>query len=163
MLKINEKGFTLIEVLVTILILSTILTVTTAAIIVTMKTTTQNTEWNVNLRQVQNAGNWISHDALMAQVVHTDNPGVFLNLRWSDWDGNNFNVDYILQDNRLMRQVNGGTAALIAEYIDPSGTTCTWVGGENQLSVTLKATVHDPNSSYTKTYEICPRPVAIGD
>jgi prepilin-type N-terminal cleavage/methylation domain-containing protein len=162
MLKINEKGFTLIEVLVAGLILSAIMTVTTAAIIVTVKTTTQNTEWNVNLRQVQNAGNWISRDALMAQVVDIHTPGVFLNLSWSDWQGNSFNVDYIIQGNMLMRQMNGGTAKLIADYIDPLGSTCDWNATENKLIVTLRATVHDPDNSYAKTYEVCPRPVAKG-
>src|SRR4030042_1695744 len=90
MLKASEKGFTLIEVLVALFILSSIMTVATAAVIVTMKTSSQNNEWNVNLYQVQNAGNWISRDALMAQTVDIDNPGVLLNLSWSDWDDNNF-------------------------------------------------------------------------
>src|SRR4030042_1717408 len=142
MLKLNEKGFTLLEVLAAVLILSSVLTVTSAAVIVLMKTTQQNTDWNVNLRQVQNAGNWISRDALMAQVVDIDNPGVLLNLSWSDWEGNSFNVDYMLtEDHMLMRSLNGGTAELIAEYIVPAETVCDWQEEENKLIVTLTASL----------------------
>jgi prepilin-type N-terminal cleavage/methylation domain-containing protein len=163
MLKTNEKGFTLIEMLVTILILSTVLTAATAAVIVTMKTTTQNTELHVNLRQVQNAGNWISRDALMAQEIHIDTPGVFLNLIWSDWHGNSFNVDYVITaDHMMMRQVNTEPASLIAEYIVPAETDCVWDDAANKLAVTIEACVHDDNNGYQQTYEIYPRPVAGG-
>jgi len=152
---------------VALLILSTIMTVTTAAVIVTVKTTQQNTELHVNLRQVQNAGNWISRDAMMAQVVDIDKPGVFLNLKWSDWHGNSSSVDYVLTGNRLTRSLNGGTATLIAEYIihddtPASPSTCTWDDDANQLTVTLRACMHDDNNRYQQTYEIYPRPVASG-
>ena len=85
-LKTTEKGFTLIEMLVALAILGAIMGVMSAAVITIMRTNSQNTEWNVNLRQVQNAGHWISRDALMAQVVSTNTTGVFLALSWSDWD-----------------------------------------------------------------------------
>lgn len=148
-----------------LLILSTVLTAGTAAVIVIMKTTTQNTELHVNLRQVQNAGNWISRDAMMAQVVNTANPGVFLNLKWSDWHGNTFDVNYVLTGNTLTRSLNGGAAELIAEYIihdntPTSPTICKW--NANLLSVTLKACMQDNKNSYLQTYQIYPRPVGGG-
>ena len=95
-LKTTEKGFTLIELLVSLAILGAIMGVMSAAVIIIMKTSSQNNEWNVNLRQVQNAGYWISKDALMAQEVDTNKPDVFLSLSWSDWNGNSYNVDYVL-------------------------------------------------------------------
>jgi prepilin-type N-terminal cleavage/methylation domain-containing protein len=78
MQKATEKGFTLLEILVSLAILSAIMTVISAATILIMKTSSQNEELNVNLRQVQNAGHWVSQDALMAQIVDLDKPGVFL-------------------------------------------------------------------------------------
>jgi len=163
MLKLNEKGFTLVEALVTVLILSSILSVAATTVVVTMKTSRQNTECTVNLRQVENAGNWISSDALMSQEVDINKSGVFLNLRWSDWDGNSYEVDYLItEDHMLMRQFNGGTATLIAEYIDPLESACDWDQEENKLTVTLRATARDVNNSYERVYEICPRPVARG-
>ena len=136
--------------------------VAATATIVIMKTSSQNNESNVNLYQVQNAGNWISRDALMAQVIDTNKSGVFLNIRWSDWDGNNFSVDYIITgDHMMMRQLNGGTATLIAEYIVPAGTVCQWEEAQNKLTVTIRASMSGGGYA-ERTYEICPRPVAIG-
>jgi prepilin-type N-terminal cleavage/methylation domain-containing protein len=166
MKKTGEKGFTLVEVLIVVAILSTVLTVATAAVVLMMRTTAQNDEWNVNLRQVQNAGDWMSHDALMAQEVHTDKSGVFLNLKWSDWDGNDFDVDYIIQNNMLMRRVNNGAPAMIAQYIvhdetPQSPTKCEWVDADNKLSVTIRASLRGARFA-ERTYEISPRPVATG-
>jgi prepilin-type N-terminal cleavage/methylation domain-containing protein len=162
-LKTTEKGFTLIEVLVALAILGAIMGVMSAAVITIMKVNSQNTEWNVNLRQVQNAGHWITRDALMAQVVTTNTPGVFLALSWSDWNGNSYNVEYVLQGNTLMRRLNGGSATLIAQYImPPPATTCTW--SENKLTVTIKASLHGGEGKYPveRKYEISPRPELRG-
>jgi len=162
MLKLTEKGFTLLEVLAALAILSAIMTVMSAATILIMKTSSQNEELNVNLRQVQNAGHWISQDALMAQEVDTNKPGVFLSLSWSDWDGNSFNVDYVLEGNMLKRQLNNNPESLIAEYI--VATTPVWVEEENKLTVTIKASLHGDEGKrwVERTYEISPRPVAKG-
>ena len=164
MLKATEKGFTLIEVLAALAILSAVVTVTSAAIVVIMRTTSQNNEWNVNMRQVQNAGHWISRDALMAQEIDTTIPGTFLYLSWSDWDGNPYNVEYFFEDNTLKRQLNDGPAVLIAEYIiPPPNTTCVWCEADNKLTVTIKAALHGEEGRYVeKTYEINPRPAFRG-
>jgi hypothetical protein len=133
-----------------------------------MRTSSQNNEWNINLRQVQNAGYWISKDALMAQEVTTNKPNVFLSLSWSDWNGDSYIVDYVVledEDNtRLMRRLIDGSEFLIAQYIVRADTTCDWIGEENKLKVTIKASVHGDEGRYVeKTYEISPRPVAKGD
>jgi prepilin-type N-terminal cleavage/methylation domain-containing protein len=166
-LKTTEKGFTLVELLVSLAILGAIMGVMSAAVIIIMKTSSQNNEWNINLRQVQNAGYWISRDALMAQVVDTHKPDVFLSLSWSDWNGDSYIVDYVLEDNEdnttLMRRLNG-SEFLIAQYIVRADTTCDWIGDDNKLTVTITASVHgDENRDVKRTYEISPRPVAKGD
>jgi len=164
MLKLTEKGFTLVEILVSLAILIAIGTVMSAAVIMIMKTSSENTEWNVNLRQVQNAGHWVSKDALMAQEVDTNKPGVFLSLSWSDWGGSTFNIDYVIEDNMLKRRLNDNPEFLIAEYIVPEATTCVWVEEENKLTVTIKASLHGDEGKHwvERIYEISPRPVAKG-
>jgi prepilin-type N-terminal cleavage/methylation domain-containing protein len=162
-LKRREEGFTLIEVLISLSILVAITGVMSSAVFIITKTTSQNNEWNINLRQVQNAGYWISQDALMAQIVDINEPGVFLALRSSDWSGDSYNVDYVLEDNTLTRQVNDGPETLIAEYIVPADTTCAWDGENNKLTVTIRAAVNGNGSRYVeRIYEISPRPVAKG-
>jgi prepilin-type N-terminal cleavage/methylation domain-containing protein len=168
-LKSREKGFTLIELLVSLAILGAIMGVMSAAVIIIMKTSSQNNEWNINLRQVQNAGYWISKDALMAQEVDTHKPNVFLSLSWSDWAGDSYIVDYVLEDNTTLmrRQLNDSSEFLIAQYIvhddtPTSPTRCVWNDEENKLKVYIKASVHE-GRYVEKTYEISPRPVAKGD
>jgi prepilin-type N-terminal cleavage/methylation domain-containing protein len=171
MLKTTEKGFTLIEVLVALAILGAIMGVMSAAVITILKTSSQNDEWNVNLRQVQNAGHWISRDALMAQTVSDNTTGVFLNLSWSDWDSNNYNVEYFFDGNTLMRKlkvtlnaqvVNDGAAILIAEYIVTDNTSCSWNATEQKLTVNIRASLHGGGRFAERTYEISPRPSLRG-
>ncbi len=169
MLKTTEKGFTLIEVLVALAILGAIMGVMSAAVISIMRINSQNTEWNVNLRQVQNAGHWISRDALMAQVVTTPTPGHFpLTLSWSDWEGTSYNVEYVLQDdNTLIRRLNDGSTLLIAQYIvhddtPTSPTTCNWDGAKSKLTVTIRASLKGPPRYAERRYEISPRPALRG-
>jgi prepilin-type N-terminal cleavage/methylation domain-containing protein len=168
MQKATEKGFTLLEMLAALGILSAIMTVMSVATIMIMKTSSQNEELNVNLRQVQNVGHWVSQDALMAQIVDLDEPGVFLSLSWNDWDGNSFKVDYVLQGNMLKRRLNVNddpeTEMLIAEYIVPEATTCAWDVEENKLTLTIKASLHGNEGKHwiERIYEISPRPVATG-
>jgi len=171
-LKTTEKGFTLVEVLVALAILGAIMGVMSAAVITILKTGSQNNEWNVNLRQVQNAGHWITRDALMAQTVSDNKPGVFLNLSWSDWDSNNYDVEYFFDGNTLMRKlkvtlnaqvVNDGAAILIAEYIvPPPYTSCAWVSDNKTLTVTIRASLHGGGRFAERTYEISPRPSLRG-
>ena len=166
MLKATEKGFTLVEVLAALAILSAIMTVTAAAVVIVSKTTAQSNEWNVNMRQVQNAGHWISRDVLMAQEIDTtpSDPDGFLTLSWSDWDGNDYNVEYFFDGNTLMRQLNDGSSMLIADYImPPPATTCAWHEADNKLTVTIKASLHgEEERCVEKTYEINPRTVIGG-
>jgi prepilin-type N-terminal cleavage/methylation domain-containing protein len=162
-LKTTEKGFTLIELLVVLGIAGAIMGVMSTAVIIITRTTSQNDELNVNMRQVQNAGQWITRDTLMAQSVSTSTTGVFLNLSWSDWNSDNNTIRYVLSGNTLTRSLNGGPAILIAQYVvtNPAYTNCDWNDTDKTLTVKIRASLHG-NRYAEQTYEISPRPVNRG-
>jgi prepilin-type N-terminal cleavage/methylation domain-containing protein len=166
--KVTEKGFTLIEMLVSLAIAGAVMGVMSAAVITIIRTTAQNDEWNINLRQVQNAGHWITSDALMAQAVSDNTTGVFLSLSWSDWNNigstqYNNNIQYILNGSTLTRSLNGGPAILIAQYIVTANTTCDWDYVEQKLTVNIAASSRAPSQrAVQETYEISPRPMNRG-
>jgi prepilin-type N-terminal cleavage/methylation domain-containing protein len=158
-LKTTEKGFTLIEMLVTLSIAAAIMGVMSASVITIFRTNAQNDEWNVNIRQVQNAGQWITRDALMAQVVSDNTTGVFLRLSWSDWNNPlGTNVQYILNGNTLTRSLNGGPAILIAQNIVTANTTCVWNANGKTLTVKIRASLRGVRYA-ENTYQISPRPI----
>jgi len=87
-MKRGEKGYTLIELAVSLAIIVLISGAASIAIIQILKgTETNNTHMNA-VRQVQNAGYWLCRDARMAQSVNTDNLTLpdFLVFNWTEWD-----------------------------------------------------------------------------
>lgn len=183
-LKKGEKGFTLIELLIVIAITGLITAGLTTTImqVLTMSHSTANRMTAV--RQVQQAGFWVSPDVQMAQNVTTGaSSGFPLTLTWTDpASGNKHEVTYaITPDNKLQRTLKitpqGGqpttTVSIVAEYInpnpantriDPANTTCGWVGEPKPpgfqpcpaLNFTVTATVGE--QSETRVYEVKPRP-----
>ena len=90
-MKRGEKGYTLIELAVSLAIIVLISGAASIAIIQILKgTETNNTHMNA-VRQVQNAGYWLCRDARMAQSVNTDNLTLpdFLVFNWTEWDSEN--------------------------------------------------------------------------
>lgn len=65
-LKKYEKGFTIIELLVTISVAVAITGAAAMTIQTLMKVSPQTNNWAIALRQVQNAGYWISRDVQMS-------------------------------------------------------------------------------------------------
>jgi prepilin-type N-terminal cleavage/methylation domain-containing protein len=166
-LKKGQRGFTLIEVLIVIGLtgLISVGLTTTIMQVLTMSHHTANRMTAV--RQVQQAGFWVSPDVQMAQPDKVDdNPssGKFLVLNWTAQDGKEHEVDYTLENmpssefKILLRKHYIDTAldstTKVAEYINPAQTSCVWAGGE--LIFTVTATVGD--QSETKIYEVKPRP-----
>ena len=139
----NQKGFTMIEVVIAIAITAII----TGGIIMTIfqvfDGNTRSSNHMIAVRQVQNAGYWVSHDTLMAQSVVTDDgaTGFPLTLTWTEYvvDGDEYQVDYTLEDmtgstlKNLQRvySVNGTPTetGYAAEYINQADTSCGLTGG----------------------------------
>ncbi len=136
-MKPGEKGYTLVELLIAITIMAAATGAAGAAIFQIMRNTQRNSDHMTAVRQVQNAGYWISRDAQMARVVTTtdnltptDNLTLpFLSLSWSGWDETDtiiyYSANYTFADltngiGKLMRTyTSGGTSKqmLIAQYI----------------------------------------------
>ena len=154
-LRKGEKGFTLIEMIVVITILGAITGAMAMTMITTMTVSQQSNDHIIALRQVQNAGYWISRDVQMTQTINITKPGVFLALSWVDWDGNDFNVDYVFDGDRLERQLNGAPGVLISDHIVVESTTCDWDDGNNEFEATIKASLG--SAEIERIYEVAPR------
>lgn len=172
----NQRGFTLIELLVAVAITGIIIGGITMSIFQVFAVNARTSSHMTAVRQVQNAGYWISHDAQMAQQepVIGDDPATtevteFLTLTWTEWEsGDTHEIIYSLEDMptsgelkklRRSHSVNGTTeAGIVAEYIEPAMTNCGFTaGGELILTVTASVGGWQP-ASETRTYEVVPRP-----
>ena len=156
MLKVTEKGFTLIEVLVALTIAGAIMGVVTMTIMTMMQVGPKNNAQAIVFTQVQNAGLFISRDAMMTEAVVTDQPGTLVVLNWTDAQDVTHSIKYIFQGTTLMRQVDSGAMTLVAEYIDMASSTATWDSGRKKLTVTIKASFGGAQAQ--RTYEVTPRP-----
>ena len=171
-MKLGEKGYTYIELIVAITIASLVVAATSMVIFQVLKNSESNSNHMTAVNQVQNAGYWISRDTQMAQIVTTDALPLpdFLVLRWTDGDsGDECQIVYTLEDmpesglKILMRNqsINGSanTTTLVARYINSNSenTTCQFISGT--LNLTITATVGDGShmESESRTYQLVPR------
>ena len=154
----NQKGFTLVELLVAIAIAGIIGAAATMAVhqVITIPIISNNQ--NTAINNVRNATHWISRDAQSANSTSIDVSPKFLSLERLEWDSGNWTshaIDYTLEDNVLWRYYDSGTAGtLIAQYIDTEKSNCHWDG--DVLTVTITSKVG--NNSETRTFEVKPRP-----
>ena len=103
-MKRSERGFTLIELLLVIAIVAGIALASGAATTQLFASSKRTNDHITATRQVQNAGFWISRDAMMADnaTVNNETPANFLVLTWTEWgydaDSTYHSVTYSLQD-----------------------------------------------------------------
>ena len=172
-LKDGQSGFTLVELIIAIAIAAVITGGITAAIMQILTINHRDSNHMIAVRQVQQAGDQVSKDALQAQPGKIDvNPaGEFLTLNWTSWDGLENEIIYSIEDGELKRShsFNGtpqSTApAVVAKYIDATidpvtgkaRTNCVWNG--TVLKFTVTAAVG--TETETRIYEIEPRPDSL--
>ena len=160
----NQRGFTLAELIVALAITGLITGGITMSIFQVFDINTRSNNHMTAVRQVQNAGYWISHDAQMARDVAPDpgDTGFPLVLTWTEWGGTVNEVTYTLVDSELKRShsVDGEPSeTVVAQYID--SVSCQLDPLDNRkLTFTITATVSGgwKEASETRVYEVIPRP-----
>ena len=172
-LRKDQRGLTLVELLIAILLTGLITGGITMTIFQVFNLNTRTSNHMTAVRQVQHAGFWVSPDVQMAQgVVTGGSPGVLLTLTWNEGGtGIPHEVIYTLEDmpsgdfKRLWRShsVNDEepTVTHVAEYIDPDQTSfvcnCDPCDCDNRV-LTFTVTANVGGQSETREYEVKPRP-----
>lgn len=168
---VNQKGMTLVELLIAIVIAGFIVVGASVALFQLLTVSDRNSDYVTAYTEVQNAGFNISHDAVQAQGVSViDDLGTpereLLTLDWIDSEGNAHQAVYTLEDasdglKELWRDYSNGVTQetiRVARYIDDPGTSCTWDDIEKVLTLVVTAQVEDQTA--TRTYNVEPRPLS---
>ena len=164
-----------VEVIVVIGIMALVAAAMTMSVFQMTTGTEQSSSYITAVRQVQNAGYWISHDGQMAESVDTDNltPPAFLILKWTDWGYDSdsiyhsvvYSVENVFEGVGKLRRTHEdseGTSeeTLVAEHIyynpgDPGNTTKASCDG---CVLTAKIVAMFGDVEETREYKIYPRP-----
>jgi prepilin-type N-terminal cleavage/methylation domain-containing protein len=183
----NQRGFTLIELIIAIAITTLITGGVVSALFQVYNVNTLNSNHMTATRQVQNAGFWISQDSQMAQIVDTADDGgtaeiEILFLSWTGWGydiGDDRGTNYVeivyyydaatyeIWRNEVKTTTiydsNGGqvgTPTISSSLIRVAQfiTSTTTTLSVNKIELTIVAEVGD--SSEQRTYEVSPRPIS---
>ena len=164
LIRTNQKGFTLIEIVIALGIFGLVIVAASGTIAQVIQSS-RSSEHMTAIRQVQSAGYWVSKDGIQAQTITTQ--GYFLYVARTDWDdGDLHEIVYSLQDmpsgalKQLQREesLNAAPTAtiIISRYIDPDQTSCVWDADAKALTFTVTAKMNQQTE--TRTYEVQPRP-----
>ncbi|MFC1934159.1 type II secretion system protein J [Chloroflexota bacterium] len=174
-MKPGEKGYTLIELLIAITIMALASTAAGAAIFQVLRNTERNNDHITAVRQVQNAGYWISRDARMARIVTTTanlTLPLFLSLSWTEWDALGdpiyHSANYTFEDltdgvgklKRMYGSAGASTQTLVAQYIyyDPDDADNTSNTSYQSSVLTVKLTAVFEDFMESREYKIKSRP-----
>ena len=132
-LRPGEKGFTLIEMVVSLALTAFIGLGVSVSIAQITRQTSKNSDYTSASQQAMNAVHWIGQDIQMAQTV-TGTSGFpesdDLVMSWTWWDNTEYTITYSLVDGVLRRTYSNGTTStntVVASYVndDPGLTFCT--------------------------------------
>jgi prepilin-type N-terminal cleavage/methylation domain-containing protein len=155
-----DRGYTLIEVLIVIAILGVIMGPMAMAVNSMFQNFRIGRDTSLALRQVQNAGYWVTNDIKRAKTVDTTVPNVFLRLQCYYWDEgtqtmlDNQQVDYVFNSGTLRRTI-GSTTMQVAEFIDQLNTTILLDEVTATYTITVKSVFG--NSQETRQYHAIQR------
>jgi len=171
-LRKGQRGFTLIELLIAVALAGIIAVALTAITFQVFSFSARASNQMTAIRQVQQAGFWVSPDVMMADPsqIHANEDGNFLVLRWTTYDGTVHEVHYVLETvpstgvAMLMREHYTGpdfdslsldSVTAVAEYIDPDPAATSFLPALNAFDFTVTANVG--GQTETRTYEVQPR------
>jgi len=151
-MKRSERGFTFIEFLVVMAIVALIAGAAGATTLQLFASTERSNNHMTAVRQVQNAGYWISRDALMAES--TDNVTThpeFLILNWTEWgydeDSIYHKVTYSFED------MPGGLKKLKRTHWSRVGTNEPTLVAETLVAEYIYYDPDDPDNTTKASYE----------
>ena len=157
----SRRGFTLIEIMVAIALISLIGVSVSSATFQILKQSIKNRDYTSASQSTMNAVHWISRDAEMAQIIQTgEEQGFPLTLRWVDWGSSAYQAVYTIENGILKRDYSyaGGdpVQTILAQSVNTvsENTTCEYTN--KVLTVQITATVGrgDYTASVTSTREI---------
>lgn len=127
----RQKGFTLIEILLSVAIVGAIVATVGMATTTLMMNFQQPSTQQILLQQVQQAGHWIPRDINMASNVTLSAPKGFpftINIPVDQDQNHDYTVDYLFDGDELKRKQydsSGNLTAetLIAQYVDTDNST----------------------------------------
>jgi prepilin-type N-terminal cleavage/methylation domain-containing protein len=162
----NQGGFTLLELLVALAIDGVLICVIAAIIFQVSSVSSSSSGHMSAVKQVENAAQWISRDALMAQSVDTQGASGFqpLTLTWVDWDNTKYQVTYTIVNGELLRDysVNDGqpSQTMISQNINPDSemTNCQFANGVLNIKICASVQRGSKVAIETRKYQVVPRP-----
>jgi prepilin-type N-terminal cleavage/methylation domain-containing protein len=177
----NQLGVTLAELLIALAIGSLIIAGGVMFLRHMVIVADTNKDKSYASLQVQYAGFWINEDVMQAQFIELgegEYNGFPISLSWEKLDGTgNETITYRMETMddidepeerwRLFRTSSTFGTYLVAEYLDPEGTSCCRMVYErlpdpeapdyDMLSVWVEVAAQADRSSANSTYEIFPR------
>jgi prepilin-type N-terminal cleavage/methylation domain-containing protein len=164
LIKKNQMGFTMLELMLVIAISGMVSTGVTMTLFQVVTGSARAGNHMTAIRQVQNAGYWVSRDAQLVQgepviVKDGDDQLESVTLSWIDWNNTLNTVVYTLEGTELWRD-DGVQQARIAQFIDPAPTKtmCDFSGGVLTFTVTATVDSGSQEQSETRVYKVVPRP-----
>lgn len=162
----GEKGFTLIELVVSLAITAFIGLGVSVAIAQITRQTAVNSDYTAANQQALSAVHWIGQDIQMAQTVNgtADFPASGdLVLSWTWWDNTVYTVTYSVQDGVLRRTYDNGTsnqATVIAQDVseDPDLTYCTSDNNTYNVNITIDIGAGQDAVQVSRSREVAARP-----
>ncbi len=176
----SQSGFSFIELLIAATISGLITAAVTTAVFQVVVGNVRSNNHMTAVRQVQEAGYWVSHDSHMAQSMSTNiaaATGFPLTMSWVDFQGNRYESVYNLESmpNSGLKQferyhvaydadgnVTDNTTSVIARYIDDSGnppqTSCNLTDSRLLFEVTATVGSVPQQEVETRIYEVIARP-----